>query len=116
MSRLNGHKVGHFEIPSDNVEGLKDFYSSLFGWQFEKGQTLGYWKIKNAGISGSLTQKENPEQISTMFIEVESVENYTDKANELGVKVVKNNQEISEGCYAVLEDPQGNTFGVWQDK
>ena len=53
-------------------------------------------KEKNAGISGSLMQKENPEQISTMFIEVESIENYTDKANELGAKVVKNNQEISE--------------------
>ena len=38
------------------------------------------------------------------------------KVNELGAKVVKNKQEISEGYYAVLEDPQGNTFGVWQDK
>jgi predicted enzyme related to lactoylglutathione lyase len=38
------------------------------------------------------------------------------KVNELGSKVVKNKQEISEGYYAVLEDPQGNTFGVWQDK
>jgi len=73
-------------------------------------------KEKKVSISGSLMQKENPEQISTMFIEVESIENYTDKANELGAKVVKNKQEISEGYYAVLEDPQGNTFGVWQDK
>ena len=73
-------------------------------------------KEKKVSISGSLMQKENPEQISTMFIEVESIENYTDKANELGAKVVKNKQEISEGYYAVLEDPQGNTFGVWQNK
>ena len=42
-------------------------------------------KEKNVSISGSLMQKENPEQISTIFIEVESIENYTDKANELGV-------------------------------
>ena len=57
-------------------------------------------------------QKENPEQISTIFIKVESIENYTDKAKELGSKVVRNKQEISEGYHAVLEDPQGNTFGV----
>ena len=37
-------------------------------------------KEKNASISGSLMQKENPEQISTMFIEVESIDDYTDKA------------------------------------
>jgi len=73
-------------------------------------------KEKNVSISGSLMQKENPEQISTMFIEVETIEKCTDKVNELGAKVVKNKQEISEGYYAVLEDPQGNTFGVWQDK
>jgi predicted enzyme related to lactoylglutathione lyase len=46
MSRKNAHSVRHFEIPADNVESLKDFYSSLFGWQFEKGQTQGYWIIK----------------------------------------------------------------------
>ena len=56
MSSLN-HLVGHFEIPADNVDSLKNFYSSLFSWQFEKGETQGYWIIKNAGISGALTQK-----------------------------------------------------------
>ncbi len=88
----------------------------MFGWQFEKGQTQGYWIIKNAGISGGLMQKDNPEQISSMFIEIESIEDYTGKEKELGSKVVKYKQEISEGFYAVLEDPQGNTFGVWQNK
>ena len=116
MSRINGQKVGHFEIPANNVESLKDFYSSLFGWQFEKGQSQGYWMIKNAGISGGLMQKQNPKRFSTMFIEVESIEDYTDKVNDLGAKVVKDKQEISEGYYVVLEDPQGNTFGVWQNK
>ena len=51
-----------------------------------------------------------------MFIEVEPIEKYTDKVNELGAKVVKNKQEIEEGYYAVLKDTQGNTFGVWQNK
>jgi predicted enzyme related to lactoylglutathione lyase len=95
---------------------LKNFYSSLFSWQFEKGETHGYWIIKNAGISGALTQKENPEQISTQFVTVESIEDYINKAKQLGATLVKNKQEISEGYYAVLEDPQKNTFGIWQNK
>jgi hypothetical protein len=115
MSSLN-HLVGHFEIPADNVDSLKNFYSSLFSWQFEKGETQGYWIIKNAGISGALAQKENPEQISTQFITVESIEDYINKAKQLGATLVKNKQEISEGYYAVLEDPQKNTFGIWQNK
>jgi uncharacterized protein len=110
------HEVGHFEIPADNVDGLRSFYSSLFGWEFEQGQTQGYYMIKNAGISGALAQKENPQQVSTQFVNVESLEDYVNKAKQLGATVVKDRQEISEGYYAVLEDPQRNTIGIWQSK
>jgi predicted enzyme related to lactoylglutathione lyase len=110
------HEVGHFEIPADNVDGLKSFYSSLFGWQFEKGETQGYYMIINAGISGALVQKENPQQVSTQFVNVESLEQYINKAKQLGARVAKDKQEISEGYYAVLEDPQRNTIGIWQNK
>ena len=66
--------VGHFEIPADRTDDLKRFYSSLFGWQFEKGQTEDYWMIKNAGFGGALAPRENPEQMSTMFVGVESID------------------------------------------
>jgi predicted enzyme related to lactoylglutathione lyase len=110
------HAIGHFEIPADDVDNLRNFYSSLFGWDFEKGETQGYYIIKNAGISGALAQKENPQQVSTQFVNVESVEDYINKAKQLGGRVVKDRQEISEGYYAVLEDPQKNTIGIWQNK
>jgi uncharacterized protein len=118
MSKNNGnnHEVGHFEIPADNVDGLRNFYASLFGWRFEKGETQGYYMIKNAGISGAVVQKENSEQLSTQFVNVESIEDYVNKAKQLGAKLVKNKQEISDGYFAVLEDPQKNTFGIWQSK
>ena len=116
MSSSNIHHLGHFEIPADDVENLKNFYSSLFGWQFERGETQGYYMIKNAGISGALTQKENPQQLSTQFVRVESIEDYINKAKQLGARVVKDKQQISEGYYAVLEDPQKNSIGIWQEK
>jgi predicted enzyme related to lactoylglutathione lyase len=47
MSRINGHKIEHFETPADNVvDSLKDFYYLLFGWQFKKGQTQACSMIK----------------------------------------------------------------------
>src|ERR671922_465334 len=107
-NQTNRHNIEHFEIPAENVDSLKNFYSSLFGWQFEKGETQGYWMVKNAGISGALMQKENPQQISTQFVTVASIEDYINKAKQLGARVIKNKQEISEGYYAVLEDPQKN--------
>jgi predicted enzyme related to lactoylglutathione lyase len=41
---------------------------------------------------------------------------FKDQAQQLGAKVIKNKQEISPGYYAVMEDPQKNTFGIWQGK
>jgi predicted enzyme related to lactoylglutathione lyase len=73
-SHKMANNVGHFEIPADRTDDLKRFYSSLFGWQFEKGQTEDYWMIKNAGISGALAPRENPEQMPTMFVGVESID------------------------------------------
>ncbi len=113
---MAANSVGHFEIPADRTEDLKSFYSSLFGWQFEKGQTGDYWMIKNAGISGGIAPRENPEQMPTTFVTVESIDDYIGKAQQLGAKVVKNKQEIDAGYYAVMEDIQKNTFGIWQDK
>src|ERR687890_231568 len=62
--------------------------------------------MKNAEIHGASMQKENPEQISTQFATVESIDDYIDKAQQLGAKVIKNKQEISEGYYTVLGDPK----------
>jgi predicted enzyme related to lactoylglutathione lyase len=98
--------------PADNVDGLRSFYSSLFGWESAKG----YYMIKNAGISGALAQKENPQQVSTQFVNVESLGQYINKVKQLGARVVKDRQEISERYYVVLEDPKKNTIGIWQNK
>ena len=57
MSSTANHKVEHFEIPADDVENLKNFYTSLFGWQFEKGQTQGYWMVKNCWNKWSIDAK-----------------------------------------------------------
>jgi uncharacterized protein len=86
---MSRHSVEHFEIPADRTEELKGFYSSLFGWQFEKGQTQYYWMIRNAGISGGLAPKENQEQMPTMFVTVESVDDYISKAKRLDARIVK---------------------------
>ncbi|MGI0019407.1 MAG: VOC family protein [Nitrososphaera sp.] len=108
--------VEYFEIPADEAGELKEFYSSLFGWQFEQSEMADYWYIKNADISGGLAPKETPGQMPTVFVDVESIDDYLEKAEKLGAEVVKGMQEMSNGYFAVLEDPQGNTFGIWQDK
>ena len=39
MSNNSLNTINYFELPSDNIEQLKGFYSSIFNWEFEKGMT-----------------------------------------------------------------------------
>lgn len=57
-----------------------------------KWRDVGDKKCRNT--YGALMQKENPEQISRQFATVESIDDYVDKAQQLGAKVIKNKNEI----------------------
>jgi hypothetical protein len=52
-----------------------------------------------------------------MYIEVEDVEAASAQVKELGGKVWKPKAEVPEyGWFAVVCDPQGAYFGLWQNK
>lgn len=44
--------IVHFEIPADDVERARKFYSTLFGWKIEKPEgEMDYWMISTSGDS-----------------------------------------------------------------
>jgi uncharacterized protein len=122
MSNSVNNKIGYIEIPTDNIEETKKFYSNMFGWEYEKseeeegGGGENYWLIKNAGIKGAITSKREDNQTPTFYIMVESIDDFIAKSQNQGAKVVVDKKEISEGFYATLQDQQQNTFGLWQSK
>jgi len=93
------HTIVHFEIPADNVEKLRKFYSQLFGWKIEKmpGPTeyLGIETVpvdekgmpKRPGVNGGMMKKQNPEHKPVTYISVESVDEYAKKIETLGGRV-----------------------------
>jgi len=122
------HTIVHFEIPADNVEKLRKFYTELFGWKIEKMPgPMEYWNIETVpvdergmpvrpGINGGMMKRENPEQKPINYISVESVDEYSKKIEALGGKVIIPKQEIPEiGWWALALDPEGNPFGVFKN-
>ena len=117
MSTNSLNTINYFELPADNIEELKEFYSSIFNWEFEKGNdTSDYWLIENAGIKGALLKRRIVEQKPTMYVEVNSLEECVTKAKTAGAEIVLDKQVVSEGYFAILKDPQQNIIGVWEPK
>ena len=117
--------IVHFEVPADDVERSRKFYSDLFGWKMEKwpGMESGmeYWIINttdNEGskaIGGGMMKRQNPQQGITNFIDVTSVDEYSAKVQSLGGKIVAPKQAVpTMGYFAVCLDTENNTFGIWE--
>jgi uncharacterized protein len=119
----------HFEIPSDDLERSKNFYSELFGWNFEKWsgpeslpEGMEYLTITttddkgNKSIGGGMMKRQNSEQQGmTNYIDVKSVDEHSDRVMQLGGKVVIPKKTIAGmGYFAVCLDTENNTFGIWQ--
>jgi predicted enzyme related to lactoylglutathione lyase len=119
----------HFEIPSDDLERSKKFYSELFGWNFEKWsgpeslpEGMEYLTITttddkgNKSIGGGMMKRQNSEQQGmTNYIDVKSVDEHSDRVMQLGGKVVIPKKTVTGmGYFAVCLDTENNTFGIWQ--
>ena len=91
--------IVHFDIPADDIERAKKFYSDLFGWKIEKWSESGtgdmeYWMVTtiddkgNKGIDGGIMKRQNPQLQITNSIDVNSVDEYSSRIQQLGCKVV----------------------------
>lgn len=113
--------IVHFEIPSNDPDKLADFYRNLFGWKIDKmpGE-MEYWMVETApsgqGVNGGLMRRQSPEQAPTNYVQVESVDTYCNHIQELGGKITVPKQKIEGmGFFAICQDPEGNSFGIWED-
>jgi predicted enzyme related to lactoylglutathione lyase len=120
--------IVHFEIPTDDVERSKKFYSDLFGWNIEKvpseklPEGVEYWGITTkdhegkTAVNGGMMKRMKAEQQGILnYVDVKSVEESSTKAQHLGGKVIMPKMAVpGMGYMAVCLDTENNTFGLWQ--
>lgn len=114
----NNNNINYFELPATaNSEQLRRFYDTLFNWKFEEGKdTPDYWYTENAGMKGAILKKRVDQQKATFYVEVESLDECISKAKNAGAEIILDKQEISEGYYSLLKDPEQNIIGIWEKK
>jgi predicted enzyme related to lactoylglutathione lyase len=133
--------IVHFEVPSDNLERTRRFYTELFGWEMEKMHGMGqreYWTFStsssyrdggnnsNGGdgsgrgteqrtISGGMMERQMPQEPIMVYIGVDSVTEYSNKVERLGGKVIKQKTEVpGYGWFAICADTENNGFALWE--
>jgi len=121
------HTIIHFEIPADDMEKLRNFYSKLFGWKIVKTPgPVDFWMIETVpvdekgmpirpGVNGGMMKRQHPGHKPINYISVESVDKYVKKIEALGGKVLVPKMEVpGVGCWALALDPEGNQFAIME--
>lgn len=121
-------KVVHFEIPIDDPDRAKTFYSAVFGWQFADLPGMDYTlvttvptdeqqtPVEPGAINGGLVKRTAQVGAPVLVVNVSSVDEYLDKISTTGGSVIRPTTEIpGMGRYAYVADSEGNVIGLWQD-
>jgi predicted enzyme related to lactoylglutathione lyase len=110
------------ELQTRDPETAADFYARLFGWESEpikQNGSLVYVTIKNAGFrnGGMMPMTEQhgdaPSYWLTYFT-VPSCDAAIEKVRGLGGEVLAGPMNIGAGRIAVVSDPQGAAFALFE--
>jgi uncharacterized protein len=104
----------HFEIPAQDPERAKQFFSKVFGWQFQQAMPDYHFALtgEGMGIDGAIMKRPGP---VTNSILVDSIDEYMTKVEQHGGTIVVPKTEIpGMGFYANFTDTEGNIHGLWQ--
>jgi len=113
--------VTHFEIYGEDTTGLAQFYRDLFDWKIEKAPGVDYFRIQTGppeahAIAGGLLSRPIPGPRSWVhYVLVGSIDQTIERVLRLGGKLLRPKAAVPKTAwYAVVEDPEGNIFAVYQ--
>jgi len=112
------------ELTTSDTKSAEKFYTQLFGWtpkHSAAGAPMEYTEFSVAGTPGIGMMPKPPQMPAHIpsywmpYFQVTSVDASASKAKELGGKLMVGPQDIPDaGQFAILTDPQGAVFAVFQ--
>jgi predicted enzyme related to lactoylglutathione lyase len=112
-----GRSVVHFEIGCKDSAKTQEFYKKLFDWKIEAMGPAAMIAAETGGIGGHITALgHEPHHYTIFYVDVDDVAASLAKAQALGAKMLVPPVEIPTGTFAWMQDPEGNTVGLWKAK
>jgi predicted enzyme related to lactoylglutathione lyase len=107
-------KPVHLEVPAKDTSRAREFYSGLFGWQFQsmEGPTE-YHMARVSEDAGAAVFPGDPGAIRVYF-DVDDVNAGAARVKELGGQADDPQPVPGMGWFSTGADTEGNPIGLWQ--
>ncbi len=131
MTNIDKYPMGTFcwlELATTDQSAAKKFYTNLFGWApadmpIGPGEVYTMFKLadRDAGTAAYTLRKDQQSQGMpphwSIYIAVENADTAANRVSQLGGKVCAPLFDVFDvGRMAVVQDPTGATFCLWQAK
>lgn len=107
--------IYHWEITGPDASALQTFYGGLFGWEIDADNPWQYGIVQTGeqnGISGGIGPAMEGGSRVSIYLKVDDLQRYLDRAVELGGEVVMPPMEVAGVHLALFRDPAGNVNGL----
>jgi predicted enzyme related to lactoylglutathione lyase len=109
-------QIVHIEIPADDTGKGREFWGSLFGWEFDVYPGPNEYLMTRIGEQqgAAISNMEPGKRGTRAYFDVDDVNEGAAKVRELGGQADEPMAVPSMGWFATCTDPHGNEFGLWQ--
>lgn len=122
MRNAVSNVVGYIELTTGDASQAKDFYSKLFGWNFQDAPIPGggTYSMMNAEDGAGAGIMQSPPGAPTAwmpYVVVDDVARATEQARSLGATVIRDIMPIPGiGAFSIIADPTGAAIGMWANE
>jgi uncharacterized protein len=117
-------RVVHLELHTQAQAAARDFYTALCGWQAEEVRTSAgsYLALEvgrggvGGGIGAGIVECPTAQPLWLPYIEVDDIWAATERAWELGARVMLEPREGPVGWRSVVTAPAVGEIAFWQPK
>ena len=126
---IKNHKlhICWIDIPVDDLNRSKSFYTQLFDWKIEADRShlsSEYFMFSNSDGTdleehphhfGGILKRMHPDHSITVYFSVPSIDQYIQKLKDLGGHVIKAKKAIPGwGYFVICADTENNHFALWE--
>ena len=121
-------RVVHFEVPYDDADRARSFYSDVFGWKIQPMPEMQYNIVSTGPVSdegmptepgyigGGMMQRQDAVSTPVIVLEVDDIDATLATVGQKGGSTVLDKMPVGEmGFAAYFRDCEGNLLGLWQN-
>ena len=111
--------VVHLELHTGDQEAASAFYARLLRWRTKlvEARRGSYLALElGGGLGGGIVECATKRPLWLPYVEVDQIDEQTERARQLGARVLLEPREGPAGWRSVVSTPEAGQIAFWQPK